>query len=76
MKTRTTVTLSNDLLKIIDQQTGEYKNRSAFIENALRSFLAQMHHKRRNKKDLQIINQQADHLNREAAEVLEYQVPL
>lgn len=74
MKVKTSITLSEDLLKAIDQQSDQFKNRSDFIETALRVFIAQMLRNKQNAKDLEIINKRADYLNKEAADVLEYQV--
>ena len=74
MKVKTSVTLSEDLLKTIDEQSGPQTNRSEFIERALRTYLGQLIRDQRNTKDLEIINQQADRLNDEAADVLSYQV--
>jgi metal-responsive CopG/Arc/MetJ family transcriptional regulator len=76
MKIKTSITLSEDLLKVIDEYTGDYKNRSEFIENAVRAFVTQLIQRKQDAKDLEIINQHADSLNREAADVLTYQVDL
>jgi len=74
MKVKTSITLSEDLLKAIDEYSGEYKNRSEFIEKAIQSFIRQLIRRQQDAKDLEIINQRADYLNREAADVLTYQV--
>jgi metal-responsive CopG/Arc/MetJ family transcriptional regulator len=74
MKVKTSITLSEDLLEAIDQRSAQFKNRSDFIEAAIRSFIAQMIRDEQNAKDLAIINRQADRLNQEAADVLSYQV--
>ena len=74
MKVKTSVTLSEDLLKAIDEQSGPQKNRSEFIENALRNYIGKVIRDGRNAEDLEIINRQADRLNDEAADVLSYQV--
>ncbi|MGA2463199.1 MAG: ribbon-helix-helix domain-containing protein [Thermodesulfobacteriota bacterium] len=74
MKVKTSITLSEDLLKAIDKYTGEYKNRSEFIEKAIQSFIRQLIRRQQDARDLEIINQRADYLNREAADVLTYQV--
>jgi metal-responsive CopG/Arc/MetJ family transcriptional regulator len=74
MKVKTSITLSEDLLKAIDEYTGEYKNRSEFIEKAIQSFIRQLIRRQQDARDLEIINQRADYLNREAADVLTYQV--
>jgi metal-responsive CopG/Arc/MetJ family transcriptional regulator len=73
MKVKTSITLSEDLLKTIDELAGEHKNRSDFIENALRAFVREILRARKNERDVEIINREADRLNREAADVLEYQ---
>jgi metal-responsive CopG/Arc/MetJ family transcriptional regulator len=74
MKVKTSVTLSDDLLKTIDEQSGPQKNRSDFIEKALRNYIAQMIRDKQNARDFEIINRRADQLNQEAADVLSYQV--
>ena len=76
MKVKTSITLSEDLLKAIDEHTGEYKNRSEFIEDAVRAFVMKLIHRQQDSKDLEIINQHADSLNREASDVLSYQADL
>ncbi len=74
MKIKTSITLSSDLLAAIDEQSESFKNRSDFIEAAVRAFLAQRLREEREGRDLAIINERADRLNDEAADVLEYQV--
>jgi metal-responsive CopG/Arc/MetJ family transcriptional regulator len=74
MKIKTSITLAEDLLKVIDEQSGPHKNRSDFIEKAVRAYVAQVMRDRRNARDLEIINRQADRLNQEAEDVLTYQV--
>jgi metal-responsive CopG/Arc/MetJ family transcriptional regulator len=76
MKIKTSITLSEDLLHAVDEQTGIHKNRSEFIEAALWAFITQLRRAEQNAHDLRIINQRADYLNQEAADVLEYQVRL
>lgn len=76
MKIKTSITLSEDLLKAIDEYTGEYKNRSEFIEEAVRVFIRQLIRRRQEARDLEIINNRADYLNQEAMDVLAYQVDL
>jgi metal-responsive CopG/Arc/MetJ family transcriptional regulator len=73
MKVKTSITLSEDLLKVIDVCAKQRKNRSDFIEAAVRAFIGQMMREEQNAKDLEIINRQADHLNKEAVDVLAYQ---
>ena len=72
MRIKTSITLPEDLLKSIDR-TGP--NRSAFIERASRAYLARLEKAKREAKDTQIINANADRLNAEAMDVIGYQFP-
>lgn len=74
MKVKTSITVEKRLLETVDRLSGQHKNRSAFIEAALQAYIAQMTRQEQNAKDLEIINRHADDLNREALDVLEYQV--
>ncbi|MBI2340151.1 MAG: hypothetical protein HYU99_07300 [Deltaproteobacteria bacterium] len=74
MKAKASITLSEDTLKALDALGGEFKNRSEAIENAVVFFLDSRRAKVREQKDLKILNQKADKLNREAKEVLSYQI--
>jgi metal-responsive CopG/Arc/MetJ family transcriptional regulator len=74
MKVKTSITLTEDLLKVIDEQSGPHRSRSDFIEKAVRAYVAQMIRDQQNARDLEIINRQADRLNMEAKDVLTYQV--
>ncbi len=76
MKIKTSITLSEDLLKAIDRYAKEYNNRSEFIEEAVRAFISQLIRKQQDARDLEIINRRADYLNQEATDVLTYQVDL
>jgi len=74
MKVKTSITLSEDLLEAIDQRSAQFKNRSDFIESAIRAYIAQMIRDEQNAKDLAILNRQAERLNQEAIDVLSYQL--
>jgi len=76
MKIKTSITLSEDLLKAIDEYSREYNNRSEFIEEAVRFFVRQLIRKQQDARDLEIINHCVDYLKREAMDVLTYQVDL
>ncbi len=76
MKVKTSILLPKDLLQTVDRYSETYASRSAFIEHALRVFLAQSAHDERNTRDLDILNQCADELNQEAINALTYQVPI
>ncbi|NIP39078.1 MAG: ribbon-helix-helix protein, CopG family [Candidatus Dadabacteria bacterium] len=74
MKVKTSVTLSEDIIKIIDKRISDFKNRSDFIEHAIRSYIEKLKKDEQNAKDLAILNKEADRLNKEAEDVLSYQV--
>lgn len=74
MKVKTSITLSPDVLEAVDARAGRGRTRSEFIEAALRAFLAQTTRHERDARDLDILNRRSEPLNREAADVLTYQV--
>ena len=74
MKVKTSITLSPDLLLAIDEIADKGSNRSRIIEQAIREFLERLHRRRRDARDLEILNRRADDLNREMEDVLAYQV--
>ncbi len=76
MKIKTSITISNEVLKAIDLYIDAYKSRSEFIETATRKFLAQLARKEAERRDLELINRHSDSLNAEAEDVLTYQVLL
>ncbi len=76
MKTKTSVTLSEDVLRLIDENAKGEKNRSAFIEAAVRAYLEVVRRHGRDRDDLSIINRLAEKLNSEASDVLSYQAEL
>ncbi len=76
MKIKTSITISEEILNSVDKYTGEKKNRSEFIEKAIRSYINQLIRDEQNAKDLEILNNNAERLNQEAEEVLMYQVEL
>jgi metal-responsive CopG/Arc/MetJ family transcriptional regulator len=72
MKTKTSITLSEDLVEAIDR-LAEGTPRSAFIERVLRAFVRRQERARADARDLKLLNRHAQQLNAEAADVLEYQ---
>jgi metal-responsive CopG/Arc/MetJ family transcriptional regulator len=74
MKVKTSITLSKGLLKEIDLIISKSGNRSLFIEEAIKNYLIHKKRNLRNKNDLDIINRSADELNKEADDILSYQV--
>jgi metal-responsive CopG/Arc/MetJ family transcriptional regulator len=73
MKEKTSITLSKDVLKDVDRLAGSRHSRSAFIERVLRRYLRQRAKAALQALDLERINNAAERLNLEAAEVLDYQ---
>lgn len=63
MKIKTSITLSEDLLQAIDKRSVQFKNRSEFIESALRAYMAKIIRDEQNAKDLAVINRQVERLN-------------
>ena len=76
MKQKTSITLSSDILTAVDRSAGSKASRSAFIENVLREYFKAKIREAINARDLELINANADYLNREMEDVLKYQAPL
>jgi metal-responsive CopG/Arc/MetJ family transcriptional regulator len=74
MKVKTSVTLSPETLRAIDRRTNGRISRSEFVEQAAVALLERMAREEQEARDLEILNRRASRLNREAADVLEYQV--
>ncbi len=74
MKRKISITLSEELLVAMSQFSRFHKNRSDFIESAVRHFIACLNRTEQNSRDLDMINQYADELNAEAEDVLHYQL--
>ena len=72
MKSKTSITLSEDLVKAIDELTPEGKSRSETIEQLLRESFAARERRARDLEDLEAINRHASELNEEAEDVLTY----
>ncbi len=73
MKEKTSITLSKDIVTQVDRLAGSKHSRSSFIERVLRKYLRDRARAALHARDLARINRAADRLNREAADVLEYQ---
>jgi len=73
MKVKTSITLSEEILQAMDELL-DGENRSAFIEDALRVYMRLLKKRERDLRDLKILNEKSDRLNREAQDVLSYQV--
>jgi metal-responsive CopG/Arc/MetJ family transcriptional regulator len=73
MKTKTSLTLSEDLVASLDRIAGPTVSRSAFIERILRSFVEQRAQERRNAREAAAINRHAGKLNVEMHDALGFQ---
>lgn len=69
------MTLPGALLREIDRHIGNGFSRSDFIRSAVRTHIAGLERPAQSLRDHSIINSRAARLNREAMDVLEYQIP-
>ncbi|MGB8010717.1 MAG: ribbon-helix-helix protein, CopG family [Terriglobales bacterium] len=75
MKEKTSITLSQEVLKSIDRIAGSKQSRSAFIEAVLTRYLRQQARAQVEARDLELINKAAPELNAEVEDILRYQDP-
>jgi metal-responsive CopG/Arc/MetJ family transcriptional regulator len=73
MKAKTSLTLSEDLLRDLDRMAGPKISRSSFIENVLRDFVEQRARQKRLAQEVAAINQHAEKLNSEMSDALSLQ---
>ena len=73
MRVKTSVTIDERVLRAIDKTTTRHRSRSRVIEDAAREFLARRGRAAREARDLRILNEAADDLNREMDDVLAFQ---
>jgi metal-responsive CopG/Arc/MetJ family transcriptional regulator len=71
-KAKTSVTLSSNLLKVIDRLAGS-NQRSAWIEIAVRSYTKRELRRERRARELELLNRHAAALNAEGDESATYQ---
>ena len=76
MKLKTSVTLSEDIVKTLRLAAKKDESRSETIERLLREGLAGRARRAADERDLALINTHAETLNAEAEDVLGYQVDL
>lgn len=75
MKVKTSITLSRDTLALIDKHAKE-RNRSVFVEEAVKAYVSFLARRQRDRNDLQILNAAATRLNEEAMDALDYQAEI
>ena len=73
MRVKTSVTIDERVLRAVDKATTRTRSRSRLIEDAAREYLARRNRAARESRDLAILNEVADDLNREMEDVLTYQ---
>ena len=76
MKAKTSLTLSEDLVKTLDKLAGAKVSRSAFIENILLEFVNRRTVARRDARAVAAINKHADRMNSEMSDTLSFQTSL
>ncbi len=76
MKIQTSVMLSENLLSTIGQLSEKDRTLSDFIEAALQFYIAKLRRSDKSDNDIEIINRNADYLNQETRDALQYQVEL
>jgi metal-responsive CopG/Arc/MetJ family transcriptional regulator len=76
MKAKTSLTLSEDVVRSLDKLAGPKVSRSAFIEKILRDFLNRRDQARRDAREVAAINKHAAQLNAEMSDALSFQANL
>lgn len=76
MKVKTSITLDRDVLKAVDRIAGREGSRSGVIEQAIREHLLRRAREARDARDRELLDAHAAELERETAEVLEFQAEL
>ena len=76
MKIQTSVMLSENLLSTIGQLSEKDRTLSDFIEAALQFYIAKLRRYDKSDNDIEIINRNADYLNQETRDALQYQAEL
>jgi metal-responsive CopG/Arc/MetJ family transcriptional regulator len=73
MKSKTSLTLSEDLIASIDRMAGPKISRSAYIEQILREFVNRRAQARKDAREVAAINRHAAELNAEMSDALAFQ---
>ena len=74
MKSKTSITLSEDIIAGVKRAGRKGESRSETIERLLRERLSEEAARRAREREIALINRHADELNAEMADVLTYQV--
>ena len=73
MKKKVSLTLSEDLVKLLDRLSGPHLSRSAFVEKILRDVLDGRAQAQRLAREVAAINRHAAKLNAEMSDALTFQ---
>jgi metal-responsive CopG/Arc/MetJ family transcriptional regulator len=73
MKTKTSLTLSEDLIARIDKLAGSKVSRSSYIEQILRDFVDGRAQARKDAREIAAINRHAAQLNAEMSDAISFQ---
>ena len=76
MKTKTSLSLSEELVTRLDRLAGPRVSRSAFIEKILSDFVESQARAKRSARDTAALNRHASELNAEMADALSNQAPM
>ena len=76
MKIKTSITVSQELLTVLEEYLGAEQSRSLFLEKAAWEYIAKLRRAQRNARDLETLNWRADFLNEEMQDALSYQIAL
>lgn len=76
MKIKTSITVSQELLTVLEEYIGAEQSRSLFLEQAAWEYIAKLRRAQRNARDFEIINRRADFLNAEVHDALSCQIAL
>jgi metal-responsive CopG/Arc/MetJ family transcriptional regulator len=76
MKSKTSLTLSEDLVASIDKLAGPKVSRSAYIEQILREFVDRRAQARKDARETALINRHSAQLNAEMTDALSFQASL
>jgi metal-responsive CopG/Arc/MetJ family transcriptional regulator len=74
MKSKSSLTLSEDLIASIDKLAGPNVSRSAYVEQILREFVDRRAQARKGAREVAAINRHAAGLNSEMNDALSFQV--
>lgn len=75
MKQKTSITLSEDLLRQLDRSVGPAGSRSAYIERVLRRHFRRKERAEAQARDVEILSRSGARLSRDMEDVLQLQSP-